>query len=486
MKPTPEQVAEIVRLHHVENWKIGTIARQLKISRRRVRRALGIEPWVERRSRPSMLMPYLGHLVEWLQQYPTLRATRIYDMLQQRGYAGSVRTVREHVARLRPRQPKTTFVETTTLPGEVAQVDWAHVGKLKFGIHERTVSLFVITLGHSRALWGEFVLEQTAASMTRSLCRAAQYFGGVTRKWLFDNTKAVVLERVGQAERLNPLLLDVAIALRVEPRLCGPYQPHHKGKVERAIRYLRDRFLAGRTIRSIDEANAQLLDFLARIDAQRPHPTLKPRTVGEVFVDEKAALLALPSAMPETDAVIAGRADSQANVVFDGNRYSVPAIASSAPVLIKASDVIVSIFHDAACVATHARCWSRNARIEIPEHRIATIKNRPRARDGAGRERLRLAAPGVDELLQALLKNGHNIGLCTARLLKQLDLYGADIFRVALDDVLAHGKLELAAFNFACESARRKAQPHTPVAASFAEHVDDRDVIPHDLENYDD
>ena len=43
--------------------------------------------------------------------------------------------------------------------------------------------------------------------------------------------------------------------LHVEPRLCGVRRPQHKGKVERSIRYLRDRFFAGRVIHSIEQGN---------------------------------------------------------------------------------------------------------------------------------------------------------------------------------------------------------------------------------------
>ena len=108
---------------------------------------------------------------------------------------------------------------------------------------ERALWLFVMVLGHSRAMWGEFVLDLSIHGLRRSLVRAARAFGGVTRQWLFDNPKTVVLERVGEAVRFHPNLLDIAAALRVQPRLCAVRRPEHKGKVERAIR-LRDRFLA--------------------------------------------------------------------------------------------------------------------------------------------------------------------------------------------------------------------------------------------------
>jgi hypothetical protein len=61
----------------------------------------------------------------------------------------------------------------------------------------------VLLLRHSRAMWAELVLEQTTVSLVRSLVRAAQYFGGATREWLFDNPKSIVAARVGRAIRFQ-------------------------------------------------------------------------------------------------------------------------------------------------------------------------------------------------------------------------------------------------------------------------------------------
>src|SRR3990167_10533997 len=111
--------------------------------------------------------------------------------------------------------------------------------------------------------------------------------------------------------------------MRVEPKLCAVRMPQHKGKVERAIRYLRDRFLAGRSISSIDDGNRILARFIDEIAHVRPHPTIAQRSVGEVFVDERARLLALPDPLPETDRVEPVQVDAQAFVRVDTNRYSV-------------------------------------------------------------------------------------------------------------------------------------------------------------------
>ena len=98
-----------------------------------------------------------------------------------------------------------------------------------------------MVLSYSRALWAELILDLTAASLRRSLIRATQFFGGTPRQWLFDNPKIVVLERHGEAIRFHPELLEQASVYCVQPHLCGVRKPQHKGRVERAIRYLRDR-----------------------------------------------------------------------------------------------------------------------------------------------------------------------------------------------------------------------------------------------------
>ena len=83
-------------------------------------------------------------------------------------------------------------------------------------------------------------------------------------------------------------------------KLCGVRKPQQKGKVERAIRYLRDRFFAGRTIRDIDRGNAELLTFLDEIANVRPHQRWPERRVIDVLAEEKTRLLALPDPLPHT------------------------------------------------------------------------------------------------------------------------------------------------------------------------------------------
>jgi transposase len=85
-----------------------------------------------------------------LDQHPRLRATRLYQMIRQRGYSGSVVQLRRAVAQVRPRV-REPFLRLHTFPAEQAQVDWAHFGQVAVGRAKRNLSCFVITLSSARA-----------------------------------------------------------------------------------------------------------------------------------------------------------------------------------------------------------------------------------------------------------------------------------------------------------------------------------------------
>jgi transposase len=128
---SPETHAQIRRYFYVEHWKVGTIASELGVHPDTVRNAIEAERFRNvRPPRPSLVDPYLEFVREVLEQHPRLRATRIYQMIRDRGYAGSVPQLRRAVARLRPpsREP---FLRLQLFPGEQAQVDW-HISAMSW------------------------------------------------------------------------------------------------------------------------------------------------------------------------------------------------------------------------------------------------------------------------------------------------------------------------------------------------------------------
>ena len=478
---------EIRRLHDAEKWKRGTIVAELgvhpdvvdRVLDRGADRALIVAP------RPKLVDPYGAFIGETLASHPRLRATRLYDMIRMRGYEGGIASLRRYVVEVRPVPRGEVYLRTERLIGEQAQVDWAHVGSLAVTGGVRPLWVFVMVLAYSRAMWAELVFDLTVESLRRSLVRAARFFEGVTRQWLFDNPKTVVLDRHGDAVRYHPGLLEIAGALRVQPRLCRPRRPTDKGGVERANRYLHDRFFAARTITSIEDGNRQLLDFIRTIADVRPHPRFRDRTVAEVFAEEKERLLALPEALPETDLVAPASVDTTAFTRFGTNLYSVPPRYARTTVTLVASDREVRILDGSEVVARHERSWGKHQRIEDPEHRRALLAYKRAGRIPKMRDRLLTQVAGIDALYTRWVDVGRNVGLMTARTGKLLDLYGAAVLTKAVTDVLACGLHDPGALALRCEQARRAAGAPMPVTLELGAHVIDCNVTPHDLGTYD-
>lgn len=342
-----------------------------------------------------------------------------------------------------------------------------------------------MVLAYSRAMWGELVLDMSAESLRRSLVRASAFFGGSPRQWLFDNPKTVVLERSGDAVRFHPALLDLSARMHVQPALCGVRKPHEKGKVERAIRYLKDRFFAARTFHSVAHGNAQLLDFFDKIAGQRPHPRWPERRVAEVFEEERPRLLSLPSPLPEIDTVVPITADKTAFVKLDTNRYSVPGVYARQTLTLVTDDVTVRLLDGKNEVARHARCWGRHQTLELREHRVAILEEKRNARDLKGRDRLRMEVPEIDALLERWVNAGRNIGSMIGATIKLLDAYGPAILREVTADMVRRGVHDRGAMAILCEQRRRRRSGPAPLAIQLGDHVVERDVIPHDLGGYD-
>jgi transposase len=491
MTVSSETEAEITRLFGVEHWRIGTIATQLGVHEDVVRRVLGIVRKGQTDDRPkdrppALLSPFVAFIKDTLERYPRLRSTRVHDMLVERGYRGSPRSVRRYVKLVRPRGVHEAFLRLDPLCAEEAQIDWAHVGHVPVpGGGSRSLWLFIMVLSWSRAMWGEFCFDTTVHSLLRSLVRGCSSLGGSPRRWLFDNPKIVVLERDGAAVRFHPLLLHLAGVFKVQLRLCGPYRGNEKGRVERKIRFLRDRFLAGRDIHSIEQGNCELADFIAKIAHQQAHPAWPTRTIADCLDEEQSRLLPLPAPLPATDVVEPVLVDKTAFIRFDTNLYSVPPEHVQKTVTLVADDTRLRILDGVSAIAEHPRSWGRRQKIESREHRDLILRSKPGATPSAGRDRLRAAAPEIDIIYTRWVDLGRNVGSMAAQTARLLQLYGQDVFQKAIAETVERGTHDPGEIGVLCEKYRRAAEHPIPIDVPLSEGIPDRDVIPHNLGDYD-
>jgi transposase len=484
-----EQRSRIRRMFFAEHWKIGTIAAELGLHHDTVELAVEPRRFVNRRHTSSIaqLDPYRAFVEQTLEQYPRLRATRVCDMIRERGYGGSVYAVRRLVRKIRPVSRHEAFFRLTVLPGEQAQVDWGSFGKIRVGRGERLLSCFVIVLAWSRATFARFTLDQTLESFVRCHTAAFERFGGTPRSVLYDNLKSVVIERQGDLIRFHPRILELAGHYHFAPTPVGVARGNEKGRVERRIRDIREAFFAARSFSSVDDLNRQLDAWLERVVHLRPVPGDHTRTVAQALIEERERLLPLPEHRFDIGYAQPVASGKTPYVRFDRNDYSIPHALVRKPLTLVATDALVRVLDGDVEVARHARSWDARQQIEDESHLAALAREKRKAREHRGRDRLTASCPGARAFLVEVLRNGGHLGGTTTRLLHLLDRYGAAELDAAI--VEAHGRSAFAAQSVAHildQRARARGErPPLHVVLPDDPRVRDLVVTPHALDRYD-
>lgn len=485
----PETEAQILRFHHAERWPIGTIATQLRVHRDSVARVLAQAglPSLAPMRRASVIDPYLPFILETLTQFPRLRASRLYDMVKARGYPGRPDHFRHLIARHRPRPRNEAYLRLRTLAGEQMQIDWGHFGHLQIGNARRPLMGFVAVLSWSRQIFLRFYLGAHMENFLRGHVDAFTAWGGCARVALYDNLKSAVLERQGAVIRFHPTLLALAGHYRFDPRPVAIARGNEKGRVERAIRYIRDAFFAGRTFLDIADLNAQADAWIRGPASERGCPEDPTLTVGDAFRQEQARLLPLPGDAFPTDEILAVFAGKTPYVRFDLNDYSIPHTCVARTLTVVASLDQVRILDGQALIATHPRTFDRRHQIEIPEHIATLVAHKHQAASHRGTDHLVQAVPISRDLLTQAVERGEPLLRTVRALTDLLERYGVSELTAAIADALGRGVPHPNAVRLALERRRQAHAQPPPLPVPLPDHVKRRDVHvrPHRLDDYD-
>jgi hypothetical protein len=185
---------------------------------------------------------------------------------------------------------------------------------------------------------------------------AFEAFGGCARELWFDNLATAVAEHEGNLVRFNPRFLAFAREFGFIPRACHVAAAWEKGKVERAIGYVRQNFWPLRTFADLSDVNAQARRWLQETANQRKH-----RETGQApdarFQPE--ALRALPLLTPDYRDCAEAVVHKDLRLTFDGNRYCVPPRFVGHKLTVKADSSSVTIYDQTLEIVRYARCWER-------------------------------------------------------------------------------------------------------------------------------
>ena len=188
---------ELLKKHGLSLRKI---AKEVGCAVNTVRRHLDDEnpPRYDRKkTRAPKLSPFEGYLRErQAAAHPAwIPASVLLREIVALGYTGGGSQLRAFLRSLKPSLPLDPVVRFETVPGEQMQVDWVEFRKGKNPLYA-----FCATLGFSRMSFVEFVTDMRVQTLIACHHHAFEYFGGVTRRVLYDNMKTVVIERDASGE----------------------------------------------------------------------------------------------------------------------------------------------------------------------------------------------------------------------------------------------------------------------------------------------
>jgi transposase len=298
---------KMIKKYLKQGMSKSEIARKLGISRETVRKyALkpdGYKPVMDKTPIENIVDPYLPHVSDMLniakEQKLHIPTTAIYEEIKTMGYTGSVRWLQQVMQKyeLRERAKDEELVRFETNPGKQFQVDWIEFPK-------DNLSAFVATMGYSRVSYVQYVTDEKVETLIDCHLNAFRYFNGVPEHGLYDNMKTVIIKRnkYGYGKhKLNPLFEDFAKHCGFKIKVCKPYTPKTKGKVERFNHFLRYSFHNALKVKlvmknyemNLDNANSEVLKWLNNKANKRIHQTTLEQPF-KLLVEEQPHLLPLP------------------------------------------------------------------------------------------------------------------------------------------------------------------------------------------------
>jgi len=279
--------------------------------------------------------------------------------------------------------------------------------------------------------------------------------------------------------------LALAAHYRFEPRAAAVARGNEKGRVERAIRYIRDNFFAGRHWQTLDDLNTQADQWCQGVSANRPCPENHELSVKDAFLLEQPSLLALPDNPFDTRERLELRARKTPYVRFDLNDYSIPHPLVQKLLSVHASLESVRIVDGNELVAEHPRCFGKGEQIELESHINALWLSKTEARLHRGQDRLNQASDRIPDLLQQSLERGHVLKTTVRLLNEYLDLYGRDELHCAVKEALDYQSPYPQAVAQILERRRDEQQKPPPLAVAVPDRVKHLGMKPARAADYD-
>jgi transposase len=309
-------------------------------------------------------------------------AKAVYDRLRLTpGFQGSYPAIKRLCRRLRRVKgvaaKDVTIPIDETPPGRFAQVDFGYVGKLYDPIEDRPRKawVFVMVLNYSRHMFAEVVFDQKVQTWINLHINTFKYFGGVPGVIVPDNLKSAVVRAAFRPDdtSLNRSYRELAryYGFQVDP--TPPRAPEKKGRVESAVKYVKNNFFKPRKPADVDMARTELSQWLQEIAGLRVHGTTGQQPLVRFEQQERSALKALPSTGYEPIVWLQAKVHPDCHLKVGPRLYSVPWRLVGAKLWVKATPDTVIVYgpddHRVATHSSHSQGSRTTVEAHLPEYR---------------------------------------------------------------------------------------------------------------------
>ena len=347
-----------------QGMSVSAIAQQLDLDRKTVRKYLvqPPQPYQRRHPAPCKIDPYRAFLRERWEQ-GVHNASKLLEEIRDRGYTGGYSQLKLAVTPWREEGRERAFVRFETEPGQQSQMDWGHFGN--WG--GRRLYGFALTLCYSRMRYVEFTQRQDVHHLLACLVHAFHYFGGVSECILTDRMKTVLIDETDGELHFNGKFLDFASYYGFVPRVCRPYRPETKGKIDSTIRFVKQNFWPGIQFDSLEDLNRQARQWLEKVNRQ-PHGTTREVPYDRLGTEPLLRIDEQPDY--DTSYMEDRRVAKDCLLSYRGNRYSVPFRHAGQTVLVRepVQGGQIQIYGQAELIAEHRLAEGRGVMVIDPAH----------------------------------------------------------------------------------------------------------------------
>lgn len=368
-----------------------------KLSIRKVAKTLGIAPgtvqkylnmdmeealaYFKERKRRSQFDQEFDYIVERIRQYPKISGSKLHrEVLKRnseitagkRAFRNYIRPIKKMYKNNKIRNYEPVIDDE---PGQQVQVDIGEIQAESSEVDKDNFKVYFVAFvySYSRHM---YVYYQSRPFTTQDFIKAHiesfKYFGVIAQEFVYDQTKLVVInEKYGEIV-YNNKFHQFAMQMGFQPNICEGYDPESKGKVERAIRYIKEDFFYGSQFKNIDDVRRSGKQWLETVANVRVHSTTGKQPI-KMFKEEQKVLSERNSYYHHFPQKNTRDVDKEGLLHYAGNKYSAPMKYQRQEVGIKEADNILEIYD-----------ISKNKKIaehSIPASKGKIVKNNNHYRD---------------------------------------------------------------------------------------------------------